>query len=128
MASAWGKMLNLSIFGESHGPAIGVVINGLPAGCVLDMERIQQQMNRRAPGGRLSTQRKEPDRIKILSGMLNDTTTGAPLTGMIENTDTRSGDYREMQTLARPGHADYPAFVHYDGFQDVRGGGHFSDG
>lgn len=122
MASAWGKMLKLSIFGESHGAAIGVVIDGLPAGCRLDMEQIQAQMNRRAPGGRLSTQRKEADQVKILSGMLGDTTTGVPIAGIIENTDTRSKDYHEMETLARPGHADYTAFVHYDGFQDVRGG------
>lgn len=126
MASAWGKMLKLSIFGESHGAAIGVVIDGLPAGCRLDMEQIQAQMARRSPGGRLSTQRKEADEVKILSGILRDTTTGAPIAGVIENTDTRSKDYREMETLARPGHADYTAFVHYDGFQDVRGGGHFS--
>lgn len=127
MSSTWGNRVKISVFGESHGKAIGVVIDGLPAGETLNMEEIALQMSRRAPGRDLSsTPRKEGDLPQIVSGILNDTTTGAPLCAMIENTNTRSGDYENLRVVPRPGHADYPASVHYKGFQDVRGGGHFS--
>lgn len=127
MSSNWGKQIKISIFGESHGAAIGVTLDGLPAGIGLDEQEILAFMSRRAPGkDAFSTARREADMPKILSGALNGKTTGAPLCAVIENTDARSGDYGEMQTLARPGHADYTAHIRYNGFNDVRGGGHFS--
>ena len=115
------------IFGESHGPAIGVVLEGVPAGLELDLERVSDEMARRAPGGSpLSTARKEADEPNILSGGFEGKTTGAPLCAVIANTDTRSQDYARTKDLARPGHADYPAHVRYQGYNDYRGGGHFS--
>lgn len=124
---AWGNRLKLSIFGESHGPAIGAVLEGLPAGETIDMEQVLNQMARRAPGrDRSSTPRKESDEPQILSGMLDDKTTGAPLCTVITNTNTHSADYDSLRTVPRPGHADYTAFLRYQGFNDVRGGGRFS--
>ncbi len=115
------------IFGESHGPAIGVTITGLPAGVELDMEAIQAQLDRRAPGrDALSTARKETDVPTVLSGLFNGKTTGTPLTATIPNADQHSGDYRDLSHLPRPSHADYAAFVRYGGCADYRGGGHFS--
>ncbi|MFU0832262.1 MAG: Chorismate synthase [Oscillospiraceae bacterium] len=123
----WGNKVRLTIFGESHGTAIGAVLEGLPAGEEIDFEEISKQMARRAPGRDASTTpRKEADIPKILSGMLQNRTTGAPLCAVIENTNTRSGDYENLRNVPRPGHADYTAHVRYGGFQDVRGGGHFS--
>jgi chorismate synthase len=123
----WGNKVRLTIFGESHGPAIGVVLEGLPAGEEIDFDEISMQMARRAPGrDASSTPRKEADTPKILSGMLQNRTTGAPLCAVIENTNTRSSDYENLRNVPRPGHADYTAHVRYGGFQDVRGGGHFS--
>ena len=119
--------MKYSIFGESHGPAIGVVLEGVPAGLELDLEAIRFDLSRRAPGkSALSTARKEADEPRILSGVFEGKTTGAPLCAVIENTDTRSKDYSRTKDLARPGHADYAAHVRYGGFQDYRGGGHFS--
>ena len=119
--------MKYTIFGESHGPAIGVVLEGVPAGLELNAEEIQRQLDRRAPGkSELSTARKEADQPHILSGLFQGRTTGAPLCAVMENTDARSGDYEKTKDLARPGHADYPAHVRYGGFQDYRGGGHFS--
>ncbi len=119
--------MKYSIFGESHGPAIGVVIEGVPAGLELDLDAIRFDLARRAPGkNALSTARKEADEPRILSGVFEGKTTGAPLCAVIENTDTRSGDYTRTKDLARPGHADYAAHVRYGGFNDYRGGGHFS--
>ena len=119
--------MKYSIFGESHGPAIGVVLEGVPAGLELDLDAIRFDLSRRAPGkNALSTARKEADEPKILSGVFEGKTTGAPLCAVIENTDTRSGDYARTKDLARPGHADYAAHVRYGGFNDYRGGGHFS--
>ena len=119
--------MKYTIFGESHGPAIGVVLEGVPAGLALDMEAIRFDMARRAPGkNTLSTQRREADEPRILSGVFEGHTTGTPLCAVIENTDTRSGDYSRTKDLARPGHADWAAQVRYGGFQDYRGGGHFS--
>ena len=119
--------MKYTIFGESHGPAIGVTLTGVPAGLELDWDFIRTEMARRAPGrSALSTARKEADEPKVLSGVFEGKTTGSPLCAVIENTDTRSGDYARTKDLARPGHADYPAHVRYGGFNDYRGGGHFS--
>lgn len=127
MSSEFGKSLKLSVFGESHGEAIGCVIDGLPAGINLDMNRIYLDMSRRAPGkDKSATPRLEKDIPHILSGVLNNTTTGAPLAMIIENTNTKSSDYSNLMSLPRPSHSDYPAYVKYNGFNDVRGGGHFS--
>jgi len=119
--------MRYSIFGESHGPAIGVVLEGLPSGIDLDMAAIQKEMDRRKPGqSTLSTARKEGDEPKILSGLFEGKTTGTPLCAVIENTDQHSKDYSRTKDLARPGHADWPAHVRYEGCNDYRGGGHFS--
>ncbi len=127
MSSMIGKNIRLSIFGESHGPAIGCVIDGLPAGVKLDMDAIYRDMARRAPGkDRTSTPRLEKDIPVILSGVLDGVTTGAPLAMTIENTNTQSGDYSNLMTVPRPSHSDYPAYVKYGGKNDIRGGGHFS--
>ena len=115
------------IFGESHGPAIGVVLEGVPAGLELDLERVSAEMARRAPGGSpLSTARKEADVPEILSGLFEGRTTGTPLCAVIANTDTRSRDYAKLKDLPRPGHGDYAGYVRYQGCNDYRGGGHFS--
>lgn len=127
MSSAWGDYIKISIFGESHGEGIGVVLDNLPAGETIDLDEVLLQMARRAPGrDRSSTPRKEADKPRILSGFLNGKTTGAPLCAVIENTNTRSADYSNLALLPRPGHSDYPGFVRYGGYNDVRGGGHFS--
>lgn len=119
--------MNYTIFGESHGPAIGVTLTGVPAGLELDWAAIEKDMARRAPGkSPLATTRKEADQVQVLSGVFEGKTTGSPLCAMIPNTDTRSADYSKTRDLARPGHADYPAHVRYQGFNDYRGGGHFS--
>lgn len=115
------------IFGESHGPAIGVVLEGVPSGVKLDLEQIAFELDRRAPGKNLlSTARKEADVPEILSGLFEGYTTGTPLCAVIRNTDTRSRDYAKTKDLARPGHADYTGFMRYQGYHDYRGGGHFS--
>ena len=127
MSSTFGDRIKISIFGESHGDGIGVVIDGLPAGETIDLEQVYAQMARRAPGkDKTATPRKESDTPKILSGMLGNTLTGAPLCAVIENTNTRSTDYGNLLTTPRPGHSDYTAFVKYSGANDIRGGGHFS--
>lgn len=127
MSSIWGEKVKLSIFGESHGKAIGVVLDGLPAGEALDFDEILLQMNRRAPGqDATATTRRESDFPQIISGILSGRTTGAPLCAIIENTNIKSVDYGNLQFVPRPGHADYPAFLRYGGFADARGGGHFS--
>ncbi len=125
--SSWGNGVKISIFGESHGGGIGVVIDGLPSGEKLDFDEIYRQMSRRAPGkDKTATQRLEKDIPEVLSGVLNDTTTGAPLCAVIKNTNTRSGDYGNILFCPRPGHADYTGSVRYNGFNDISGGGHFS--
>lgn len=127
MSSVIGDKIKLSIFGESHGEAIGCVIDGLPAGIKIDMNAVYKDMQRRAPGkDKTATPRLEKDIPHILSGMLDNVTTGAPLAMVIENTNTKSGDYSNLMTVPRPGHSDYPAYVKYGGNNDVRGGGHFS--
>ena len=115
------------IFGESHGPAIGVVLEGVPAGLALDLDFIRAELARRAPGqSAMTTARKEKDEPEILSGVFEGKTTGTPLCAIIFNTDTRSKDYAKLKDLPRPGHADYAGFVRYHGCNDYRGGGHFS--
>ena len=115
------------IFGESHGPAIGVVLEHVPSGIAVDMDFIRAEMARRAPGkSPMSTARREADEPHILSGVFEGKTTGTPLCAVIENTDTRSKDYAKVKDLPRPGHADYAGHVRYEGCNDYRGGGHFS--
>ena len=127
MASYLGEHIHVSVFGQSHSPAIGVVVDGLPAGEAIDLEELQAFLNRRAPGrGPWATTRKEEDRPEILSGLAGGYTCGAPLAALIRNTNTRSGDYAKTADLLRPGHADYTAYAKYEGWQDARGGGHFS--
>lgn len=127
MSSTYGNKIKISVFGESHGNGIGVVVDGFPAGIKIDFDKVLVQMARRAPGkDRTATPRKESDLPKILSGMLGDTLTGAPLCAVIENTNTRSGDYGNILSCPRPGHSDYTAFVKYNASNDIRGGGHFS--
>lgn len=127
MSSVICNKIKVSIFGESHGEAIGCVIDGLPAGVKLDMDKIYRDMARRAPGkDKTATPRLEKDIPHILSGVLNGVTTGAPLAMEIENTNTKSGDYSNLMTVPRPSHSDYPAYIKYDGNNDIRGGGHFS--
>lgn len=123
----WGNKVHLTVFGESHGPAIGAVLDGLPAGEAIDPAAVEAQMARRAPGqDPTATKRKESDAPRVLSGLLNGKTTGAPLCAVIENTSQHSRDYDNLLCVPRPGHADYTAFLRYRGFNDVRGGGHFS--
>lgn len=127
MSSIIGSKVKISVFGESHGEAIGVVIDGLPAGYNIDFNQVYSEMKRRAPGqNKLSTTRIEKDVPKILSGIFEGKTTGAPLTAIIENTNINSKDYSELKVKMRPSHADYPAMVKYKGYNDYRGGGHFS--
>ena len=127
MSAQWGNSIKYTIFGESHGAAIGIVIDGLAPGIELDIAFIKAEMERRAPGNSpLTTPRKEKDQFEILSGYYNGKTTGAPLSVIIRNTNQRSGDYSKHDGLMRPGHADYSGYIKYKGFNDFRGGGHFS--
>jgi len=127
MSSMYGEMIRLSVWGQSHGAGIGMTLDGVPAGQPVDLEQLQQFLNRRAPGqSDLSTPRKEEDRPQILSGIVNGYTCGAPITAMIANSNTRSSDYSELKDCPRPGHADYAAQIKYKGYQDAAGGGHFS--
>lgn len=122
--NTWGQLLKLSIFGESHGPGLGLVVDGLPAGEIIALDKIKAEMSRRAPGrDALSTARKESDEVQIISGLKGDRTTGAPICGLIMNSDARSSDYKPMY---RPGHADWTARLKYGEHVDLRGGGHFS--
>lgn len=127
MSSTYGEKIKISVFGESHGNGIGVVIDGLSAGAEIDMDSVLAQMKRRAPGrDKTATPRKESDLPEVLSGMLGSTLTGAPLCAVIRNTNTKSGDYSNLLECPRPGHSDYTAFIKYGGANDIRGGGHFS--
>lgn len=127
MSSYWGKNIKLSIFGESHSRAIGGVIDDLPAGLDFDEETIKNMLARRATGiSKIATARKEPDIPEILSGVFNGKTTGTPLAFVIYNSDQHSADYSNLAENARPSHADYSGFVRYGGYNDYRGGGHFS--
>ena len=127
MSSTIGENLKLTIFGQSHGPSVGMTLEGIPAGLRVDMEALQGFLSRRAPGQNAwSTPRKEADQPEFLSGIVNDYTCGAPITAVIYNTNTRSSDYENLKHCPRPGHADYTAQVKYGGAQDSAGGGHFS--
>lgn len=127
MGSVTGKALKISVFGESHGKCIGAVIDGFPAGIELDDAFISREMQRRAPAYAASgTKRSEHDIPEITSGVLNGITTGAPICVIINNSDTRSRDYSEFARVPRPGHSDYTGLIRYNGFNDIRGGGHFS--
>ena len=127
MSSTYGDRIKLSIFGQSHGPAIGMTLDGIPAGLPVDLENLQKFLNRRAPGQNdFSTPRREEDTPEFLSGIVNGYTCGAPVCAVIHNKNTRSSDYENLKDCPRPGHADYTAQVKYRGYQDVAGGGHFS--
>ena len=127
MSSTYGENLRLTIFGQSHSDAIGVTMEGLPSGFPIDMAALQAFLDRRAPGrDKNSTTRKEADMPEFLSGLTGNFTCGAPLTAIIRNTNTRSGDYSELEHKPRPGHADYTAYVKYGPHRDYAGGGHFS--
>lgn len=124
MSSVIGKNIKISLFGESHGPLIGVVIDGLKSGIELNLNLIKQELNKRKSIANISTPRKEQDDFEIVSGYFNGYTTGTPLTIIVKNENTKSTDYKP--NILRPGHADYTAFLKYNGYQDYRGGGHFS--
>ena len=127
MSSTYGEHIKLTIFGQSHGPAIGMTLDGIPAGLKVNLDALQAFLNRRAPGQNdYSTPRREADMPEFLSGIVDGYTCGAPITAIIRNTNTRSGDYKELKDCPRPGHADYTAQIKYGGSQDVAGGGHFS--
>ncbi len=127
MSSTYGERLKLSIFGQSHGPAIGMALDGIPAGLPVDTQKLQAFLNRRAPGQNdYSTPRHEEDKPEFLSGISDGYTCGAPIAAIIHNTNTRSRDYSNLKDCPRPGHADYTAQIKYGGYQDVAGGGHFS--
>lgn len=126
MKNTFGQSVSVTIFGESHGEYIGAVIDGLAPGIVIDEKFIAGRLSRRRPSGNISTSRAEQDRFSIVSGVFDGNTTGAPLCILIPNTDRRSSDYLANVGRARPGHADYSAYEKYFGFEDYRGGGHFS--
>lgn len=127
MGSVYGKHIKYTLFGESHGKAIGISIDGLPSGVKIDEDMINREMDRRRPGQNAwSTPRKEADKFEILSGVFEGRTTGTPLCAVIRNTDKRSKDYGKMKSTFRPSHADYTGYKRYEGFNDYRGGGHFS--
>jgi chorismate synthase len=127
MSSVYGKNLIVSIFGQSHSEAIGVCIDGLPAGKKIDFRELKKFMGRRSPGkNEYSTKRNEKDDFEVLSGIVNDTTCGAPFAAIIRNMDARSSDYKEIMDIPRPSHADFTAQMKYKGAQDINGGGHFS--
>ena len=127
MSSSYGENLRVHIFGESHGPAVGVTVEGIPAGEAVDLEELQRFLDRRAPGRNAwSTPRKEADVPEFLSGLREGKTCGTPLTAILKSANTRSGDYDALRDVPRPGHADYTAWVKYGESRDSRGGGHFS--
>ncbi|MBE7031136.1 MAG: chorismate synthase [Ruminococcaceae bacterium] len=126
MGAVWGNNIQFTIFGESHGTAIGGVLSNLPAGFDIDFAKVDYELSRRNHRAFYSTSRAEPDKYEILSGVMDGRVTGAPLAFEIRNCDTRSGDYARLDVIPRPGHSDYPASVRYGGANDYRGGGHFS--
>lgn len=127
MSSTYGTNIKISLWGQSHSEAIGVTIDGLPAGIKIDTDKLKRFMARRAPGqSKYTTLRKETDEPHFLCGLVDGITCGAPLTAVIYNKDTRSGDYKNIFDIPRPSHADFTAHIKYGGNQDVRGGGHFS--
>lgn len=124
--SVFGQIIQMSLFGESHGEAIGLTINGLPAGIKLDLDLIRKRLDQRRSKTDLTTPRQEADQFEIISGYFKGFTTGTPLTFLIPNTDKRSHDYEQTKHILRPSHADYTGHMRYGGFHDYRGGGHFS--
>ena len=125
--NTFGSNLKITIFGQSHAPAIGVIVDGFPAGMAVDMEALQHFLARRAPGGGThSTARREPDIPEFLSGLANGKTCGAPIAAIIRNADARSSDYENLRDIPRPSHADYTAYVKFGGHNDIAGGGQFS--
>ncbi|GAA4311720.1 chorismate synthase [Compostibacter hankyongensis] len=124
--NSFGRIFRVSVFGESHGPCVGVTIDGCPAGMPLTAEDLLPDLARRKPGAKGTTPRKEADLPVFSSGLFNDHTTGSPLTILFENNNTRSADYEKQRAIPRPGHADFVAAHKYGGFEDYRGGGHFS--
>lgn len=126
MRDTYGHALNLSLYGESHGRGIGALVDGIAAGIVFDPEFLEKQMDKRRASGAISTPRVEPDVVSFLSGIVDNVSTGTSISMMIENTNTQSKDYSKTKYRIRPGHADFTAFEKYQGFQDYRGGGHFS--
>jgi chorismate synthase len=126
VSSTFGKLLTITTFGESHGPAVGVILDGCPPGIALDAESVQQDLDRRRPGqSAVTTQRKEPDRVEILSGIFEGVTTGAPIALAVRSVDARPQDYLHLKDLFRPGHADYTYWMKY-GVRDYRGSGRSS--
>lgn len=126
MKNTFGSSVAITLFGESHGEYIGAVLDGLAPGIEIDTDYIGHMLTLRRPEGSISTPRKEADKFRIISGVINGKTTGTPLTVLIPNENIKSEDYISLQTVARPSHADYTAQCKYHGFQDSRGGGHFS--
>ena len=126
MKNTFGNSLTVTLFGESHGNAIGAVVDGIAPGIKIDEEYIKKALQRRRPSGEISTGRKEEDEYEFLSGVFEGYTTGAPLCVSIKNSDTKSSDYSKLKSCPRPSHADYTAELKYGGYQDYRGGGHFS--
>lgn len=127
MSSSWGRNIKLTIFGESHGSGVGIILEGIKPGIKIDYDFIKSQMEKRRPGkDSLSSARKEVDEVELISGIFEGYTTGTPITCMIQNKDTRSGDYSETKSLFRPSHADHTGWVKYRGYNDYRGSGHFS--
>ena len=124
--NSFGKLFKVSIFGESHGESVGIVIDGCPSGIPLKHSDFEADFSRRKSGAKGTTPRQEPDTPRIMSGVFNDRTSGAPLMILFENTNTRSRDYSQLKDIPRPGHADFTAHLKYGGYQDYRGGGHFS--
>ena len=126
MKNTFGDSLSITLFGESHGEAIGAILDGVAPGIMVDCEYIANQLSLRRPAGKISTARKEADAFKIVSGVKNGYTCGTPICILIENFDTKSGDYDKIKDLPRPSHADFSARAKYHGFEDAAGGGHFS--
>ncbi|MDP2916625.1 MAG: chorismate synthase, partial [Dehalococcoidia bacterium] len=126
MSNSFGTLFKITSFGESHGRCVGIVIDGCPAGLLLDEADVQKEVDKRKPGASGTTARKEEDKVEILSGVFNGRTTGAPICMLVWNKDIDSSEYGKIRFLPRPGHADYTAFMKYGGFNDYRGGGRFS--
>ena len=124
--NSFGRILRVNIFGESHGDFVGVNIDGCPAGVPMAVDDFTEDIERRKPGAKGTTPRKEDDIPEIISGVFNEKSTGAPITILFKNNNTRSGDYEKQRAVPRPGHADYVAHKKFGGFEDYRGGGHFS--
>ena len=124
--NSFGRIFRISIYGESHGPSVGIIIDGCPPGILIEKEDFNRELLRRKSGAKGTTPRIEADHPQFMSGIFNNLTTGAPIHIMFENSNTRSGDYSEFREIPRPGHADFVASKKYKGYEDYRGGGHFS--